>query len=92
MWAALGAFGGCGGEGGYAVVDADKAVAGDIDAESDAEKCVGERLVIQSHREYDVRERDRVPSSPAAGFGRGPGLLTESVPLTARGRTPVRQI
>jgi hypothetical protein len=26
-------------------------VAGDIDAESDAEECVGERLVIQSHRE-----------------------------------------
>ena len=55
-------FGGGLGEGGNAVVDANQAVAGEIDAEGDAEKRVGEGFVIDSHSSLDVRETKGVIS------------------------------
>jgi hypothetical protein len=42
-------FGGGLGEGGYSVVDSDEAVAGEVDAEGDAEEGVGESFVSRSH-------------------------------------------
>ena len=48
------------GEGGGSVVDADETVAGEVDAESDAEESVGELTVVEPHKDLDAAKRLRV--------------------------------
>src|SRR6202034_1006818 len=60
------------GEGSHAVVDANKAVAGEVKAKGDAGECVGERFVGPFHPGLDVPERDSVrirqSADPAASL------------------------
>jgi hypothetical protein len=57
-------------EGANAVVDADEAMAGEVDAECDAKKRVGEALAIDSHYCLDALEANRVTFLKRAKFRR----------------------
>ena len=59
-WGFCEMLGGGLGEGGGPVVDADETVAGEVDAESDAEESVGELTVVEPHKDLDAAKRLRV--------------------------------